>query len=113
MRSVAISTGITGPGAARKVEMKDGKNWFEEKITTWEPGEILTYQLTACSFPVSGLSHSYTFEDAGDRVRVKQAMEYTVKFGWLGRLMDKLMIRKQTQAGIDKFFDGLKKYSEQ
>ena len=113
LRSVAISTGITGPGAARKVEMKEGKNWFNEKITTWKPGEELSYQLTACSFPVSSLSHSYTFEEAGEGVRVKQVMDYTVKFGWLGRLMDWLMIEKQTQSGIDKFFDGLKKYSEQ
>ena len=112
-RSVPLSPSVKGLGAARKVDMKDGKNWFEEKITTWKPGEALTYQLTACSFPVSGLSHSYTFEDAGDQVRVKQVMEYTVKFGWLGKLMDNLMVRKQTQAGIDKFFEGLKKYSEQ
>ena len=112
-RSVSRSPSEKGLGAVRKVDMRDGKNWFEEKITAWKPGEILTYQLTACSFPVSGLSHSYTFEDAGDQVRVKQVMEYTIKFGWLGKLMDTLMIRKQTQAGIDKFFDGLKKYSEQ
>ena len=112
-RSVSLSPGAKGPGAARKVHMKDGKNWFEEKITVWRPNEELAYQLTACSFPVSGLSHSYTFEPVKEGIRVTQLMEYTVKFGLLGRWMDKWMIRKQTQAGIDKFFDGLKKYSEQ
>ena len=39
-------------------------------------------------------------------------MEYTVKFGLLGKLLDSLMIRKQTEGGIKKFFDGLKAYAE-
>jgi len=39
-------------------------------------------------------------------------MEYTVKFGVLGKLMDVLMMRKQSDAGIKKFFAGLKTYVE-
>jgi hypothetical protein len=39
-------------------------------------------------------------------------MEYTVKFGLLGQLLDALMIRKQSDAGIKKFFSGLKNYAE-
>jgi hypothetical protein len=39
-------------------------------------------------------------------------MEYTVKFGWLGKLLDALVIRKQSDAGIKKFFAGLKSYTE-
>jgi uncharacterized protein YndB with AHSA1/START domain len=111
-KSTLISTEKTGPGAKRKVDMLDGKNWFEEKITDFEPGKTLTYQLTACSFPIAGLKHTYTFEKLGDQTKVKQLMEYTVKFGLLGKLMDALMIRKQSDAGIKKFFAGLKKYAE-
>ena len=39
-------------------------------------------------------------------------MEYTVKSGVLGKLLDALMIRKQSDAGIKKFFVGLKSYTE-
>jgi hypothetical protein len=39
-------------------------------------------------------------------------MDYTVKFGVLGKLMDALMVRKQSDAGIKKFFAGLKSYIE-
>ncbi len=39
-------------------------------------------------------------------------MEYTVKFGLLGKLLDTLMIRKQSDTGIKKFFSGLKSYAE-
>lgn len=111
-KSTLISVEKTGMGAKRKVDMLDGKNWFEEKITECKPNELLTYQLTDCSFPIKGLKHSYSFEKIGTQTKVKQVMEYTVKFGLLGKLMDSLMIRKQSDAGIKKFFGGLKQFAE-
>ena len=111
-KSTLISSEKTGVGAKRKVNMLDGKNWFDEKITVFKPNEALSYQLTDCSFPIKGLQHSYTFEKIGNQTKVKQVMEYTVKFGLLGKLLDSLMIRKQSDIGIKKFFVGLKSYAE-
>jgi uncharacterized protein YndB with AHSA1/START domain len=76
--STLVSFVKTGIGAKRKVLMRDGKNWFDEKITIFKPNEALTYQLTDCSFPIKGLKHSYSFEKSGSQTKVKQVMEYTV-----------------------------------
>jgi ribosome-associated toxin RatA of RatAB toxin-antitoxin module len=65
MKSKAISEISSGIGAARKVDMKDGKNWFEEKCTISKPNESIAYELTACSFPVHQLKHTYSFEKIG------------------------------------------------
>lgn len=111
-KSTIISNEKTGLGAKRKVNMLDGKNWFDEKIAVFEPNKALTYQLTDCSFPIKGLKHSYFLEKKGSQTIVQQVMEYTVKFGFLGKLLDSLMIRKQSDAGIKKFFTGLKQYAE-
>jgi ligand-binding SRPBCC domain-containing protein len=112
-KSLLLSTEKkTGIDAKRRVDMLDGKNWFEEKISRYQPNESLAYELTACSFPVHKLKHSYGFQKIGDKTKVSQVMEYTVKFGLLGRLLDVLMIRKQSDAGIKKFFGGLKSYLE-
>ena len=111
-KSTLVSTEKTGLGAKRKVLMLDGKNWFDEKVTVFKPNEALAYQLTDCSFPIQRLKHSYSFEKVGNQTIVKQVMEYTVKFGLLGRLLDSLMIRKQSDTGIKKFFAGLKSYAE-
>jgi uncharacterized protein YndB with AHSA1/START domain len=111
-KSTAVSSIRSGAGAVRKVNMKDGKNWFEEKCTLSKPGEALIYELTACSFPIHGLKHSYRFEQNGNGVKVKQVMEYQVKFGLLGKFLDVIMIRKQTDSGVKKFFSGLKSYVE-
>ena len=39
-------------------------------------------------------------------------MEYELKFGPIGRLMDAVMVRKKWDAGIKRFFAGLKRYVE-
>jgi ribosome-associated toxin RatA of RatAB toxin-antitoxin module len=111
-RSTLLSSEKSGLGAKRKVNMVDGKNWFDEKVSVFKPNEALTYELTACSFPIHRLRHSYSFEKIGNQTKVKQVMEYTVKFGLFGKLLDNLMIRKQSDSGIKKFFAGLKKYAE-
>jgi len=111
-KSTLISSVKTGLGAKRKVNMLDGKNWFDEKISVFKPNEALTYELTACSFPIHQLKHSYSFEKAGNQTKVKQVMEYKVKFGLFGKALDRLMIRKQSDIGIKKFFGGLKNYAE-
>ena len=111
-KATLISDNKTGLDAKRKVLMQDGKNWFDEKITVFKPNEELVYQLTDCSFPIKGLKHTYSFQKIGNQTKVQQAMEYTVKFGLLGVLMDKTMIGKQFNSGINKFLTGLKTYAE-
>ncbi len=111
-KSTLVSTEKTGIGAKRKVLMLDGKNWFDEKVIVFKPNEALTYQLTDCSFPIKGLKHSYSFEKVGSQTKVKQVMEYTVKFGLFGKLLDAIMIRKQSDRGIKNFLAGLKSYAE-
>ncbi|GCC53727.1 SRPBCC family protein [Chryseotalea sanaruensis] len=111
-KATLISENKTGLNAKRKVLMLDGKNWFDEKITVFKPNEELVYQLTDCSFPIKGLKHTYSFQKNGNSTKVQQVMEYTVKYGILGVLMDKMMIGKQFNSGINKFLTGLKTYAE-
>jgi ribosome-associated toxin RatA of RatAB toxin-antitoxin module len=94
-KATLISENKTGLEAKRRVHMQDGKNWFDEKITVFKPNEELVYQLTDCSFPIKGLKHTYSFQKIGNQTKVQQVMEYTVKFGLPGVLLDKIMIGKQ------------------
>lgn len=112
-KATLISDNKTGQGAKRKVVMLDGKNWFDEQITVYKPNEELVYQLTACSFPIKDLKHTYHFHVTGNSTKVQQTMDYKVKYGWFGILMDKMMIGKQFNSGINKFLNGLKSYAEQ
>jgi len=39
-------------------------------------------------------------------------MEYQLKFGLLGKLLDAVIVRRKWNAGIKGFLSGLKRYAE-
>ena len=110
-KSTLTSSAVNGVGASRKVDMLDGKNWFEETCTVSRKNEVLKYELTACSFPVNNLDHSYSFEERNGKVKVTQRMNYQMKYGFLGKVLG-LMIKPQYNKGIRQFLGGLKSYTE-
>jgi ligand-binding SRPBCC domain-containing protein len=110
-KSIATSKIKSGIGASRKVDMLDGKNWFEEKCTIFEPNKALEYTLTACSFPVHNLKHDYSFEQLGNKTKVTQKMEVEMKYRLLGRIMFALL-RSKWNFGNKQFLSGLKAASE-
>jgi ligand-binding SRPBCC domain-containing protein len=107
VRSRLTSSAGTGLGAARRCELEP-KGWFEERVTEWQPGEALTFELSACNLPVAFLRHRYTLVPDGSGTRVTQHMEYRLKYGLLGRALDALVVRRQWDAGIKGFLAGLK-----
>lgn len=110
-KSTATTAIKSGLGASRKVDMLDGKNWFEESCTTYEPNKALAYTLTACSFPVHKLHHDYSFEQVGNKIKVSQKMNIQMKYGVLGKLMF-VLLKPKWNSGIKEFLNGLKKVSE-
>ena len=92
--------------------MKDGKHWFDERVTTFEPASALAFELTACNFPIKKLSHSYSLAEDAERTTVTQVMTYTPRFGLAGKLLDAIAIRRNSDAGVKKFFNGLKAHAE-
>ncbi len=110
-KSKIVSSQKEGLGAARQCDLTPG-GWFKERVAEWRPHEGLAFELFECTLPVRRLKHSYTLTpDAGGTV-VNQRMEYELKFGPLGRLMDVVMVRKKWNIGIQGFFAGLKRYVE-
>ena len=110
-KSQIVSPSQTGPGAMRRCELVAG-GWFEEKIVAWNPPTGLSFQLVSCSLPVRHLVHSYVLSPSGTGTLVQQRMEYQLKFGPVGRVMDALMVRSKWDTGIKSFFAGLKAYAE-
>ena len=108
---IVLSASKQGPGAARKCDLAPG-GWFKERVGTWRPNEAISFELYECTLPVRALRHSYTLVSDGGGTVVRQRMEYELKFGPLGRLLDALVVRRKWNAGIRGFFSGLKKHVE-
>lgn len=111
--SKVLTQNKKGEGAKRRVEMNDGKNWFEETCTVYEENNDLKYELNACSFPVHNLFHRYKFEKIGeDTYKVVQTQSYKMKYGILGNILG-IAIKSKWNKGIKDFLQGLKTISEQ
>jgi ligand-binding SRPBCC domain-containing protein len=110
-KSEIVTPTREGPGSARRCDLKPG-GWFKERVADWKPNESLSFELFECTLPVRRLRHSYTLTPDGSGTVVRQRMEYQLKFGPIGKLMDTMMVRKKWDAGIKGFFDGLKVYVE-
>ncbi len=109
--STPLSQATAGLGVERRVDMLDGKNWFEEKCTAYVKHEALTFELQACSFPVHSLRHSYSFQEMNGKTQVTQHMEYQLKYGILGQLLG-LILRPMWNKGNRTFLQGLQDYTE-
>lgn len=110
-KSKVVSSQREGLGAARQCDLTPG-GWFKERVAEWRPHEALAFELFECTLPVRRLNHSYTLTPDSGGTIVKQRMEYKLKFGPLGKLMDAMMVRKRWNIGIQDFFAGLKHYVE-
>jgi ligand-binding SRPBCC domain-containing protein len=110
-RSEIVSPAKEGPGAARRCDLTPG-GWFKERVADWRPNEALSFELYECTLPVRRLRHSYTLVREGDGTLVRQRMEYELKFGPVGKLLDAVMVRRKWNAGIKGFLSGLKRYTE-
>jgi ligand-binding SRPBCC domain-containing protein len=111
VKSEIVTSSHEGQGAARRCDLKPG-GWFKERVAEWTPNQSLSFELFECTLPVRRLKHSYTLTSDGSGTTVHQRMEYELKFGPIGKLMDAMMVRKKWDAGIKGFFSGLKHYVE-
>jgi len=110
-RSEINSPSSEGVGASRHCDLRAG-GWFRDRVTVWEPFRELEFELYDCSLPVRRLRHRYVLTPDQNGVRVEQEQEYELKYGALGALLDRLVVRGKWDAGIKSFFSGLKSYVE-
>lgn len=92
-RSPVLSAHRTGLGAVRRVELYDGTSAVEE-VTSLDEGRSLTVTMSEFSMPLSRGAATFEVEADGDeRTLVTMTMDYEMKYGPLGWLMNAIMLR--------------------
>lgn len=106
-----ISPMKEGVGASRQCEMKpDG--WVKERVVGWEPKEAITMELYESPWPVNFMRWRTSLVPENGGTRVSQNMEYELKFGPLGKLLDLIVMRRKLNKIIEDTFSNLKGYVE-
>ena len=106
-----LSTVREGIGASRHCDLKP-KGWVKERVIAWEPQKAVTMELYESQWPLEFMRWRTALAPDGAGTRVSQQMEYQVKFGALGALLDKLVMRRKLDQTLAEVFVSLKRFVE-
>ena len=111
--STSHSTSATneGVGASRHCDLRGGS--IEERIVAWEDGRSLTIDIFDAQGSPSRLARAtakFTVEAANGRSIVTASLDYRLKGGLLGALMDALVARRQLASSFEQLLAGLRRH---
>ena len=109
--AVYTTTMREGVGAARRCDFKP-KGWAKERVIAWEAQKAITLEIEESQLPFEFMRWRTAVAPDGAGTRVTQQLEYKVKFGLLGRLLDKLVIRRKIDQTLAQLFINLKQFVE-
>lgn len=101
----------TGVGARRSCDLLP-KGRIVERVTHWEDGRALGLEVAESDWPIHFMRWVTRVEPADGGTRITQSLEYEVKFGPLGWLLDRLMMRRRLTATLDAVFASLVRHAE-
>ena len=100
-----------GVGAKRACELVP-KGRVVERVTHWDDGRAVGLEVAESDWPVHFIRWVTRIEGVGGATRITQDLEYEVKFGPLGWLLDQLVMKKKLASTLDLVFAELVKQAE-
>lgn len=101
-----------GLGATRYCDL-GGKNYLDEEVVLWQPNEKLTMRITGTNLPFATADIRFTLRPENGATVVTVSPLYTLKYGPLGELLDRVYVRGSYQKGMQSLLAGLKTYVEE
>ena len=100
-----------GIGASRHCDLQNPSGTLEERAIEWREGEGYTIDVYESSLPLKNMV-KFAISPEGDGTRVYVTVDYRLKYGPVGALLDVLFVRRQIQKGFDRLVAGLKYHVE-
>lgn len=102
-----------GVGASRHCDLLPAGS-IEETATEWHEGEGYVLEVRGGEgLPPFKKAHiHFTLKEDGQETVATMSLEYTLKFGLIGKLMDAWKVRPMFRTVVPRVMAGLKKYSE-
>ena len=102
-----------GLGAVRQCNMYDG-NYALERIIAWdEAHRSYKVQLIDSSLPVKSILATLSVQDAGnDKSKLLVEMNIKAKYGLLGKIMERLVMKPQLGGTVGDLLGGVEAYDK-
>ena len=101
----------TGVGARRSCDLLP-RGRVVERVTHWEDGRALGLEVAASDWPIHFMHWVTRIEAQGGGTRITQTLEYEVKFGPLGWILDRVVMKRKLVATLDAVFASLVRCAE-
>jgi hypothetical protein len=101
----------TGIGAERVCDLLP-KGRVVERVTHWEDGRAVGLEVAQSDWPIRFMHWVTRIEPKDGGSLITQQLEYALKFGPLGWLIDKLVMKRKLTATLDDVFGRLARRSE-
>lgn len=106
-KSPLLTGNATGLGATRRCDFYDGTSVVEEVVAV-RPREFVEIALSEFSMPFSRAKARIDVAAEGDdRTRVQLTMDFSMKYGPVGWLMEAAMVRPMMSQMLDQVLAGL------
>jgi hypothetical protein len=100
----------TGVGATRVCELLP-KGRVVERVTRWEEGRALGLEVAESDWPVHFMRWVTRVDPRPGGTRITQELEYSVKFGPIGWLLDRLAMKRKLRTSLDAIFASLVRHA--
>ena len=98
-------------GAERECDLgKDGK--IKERVTAYKEGDSISMEMYSHNWPLEFMKWETHVQSSSDGTIVSQNMQYKMKFGIFGALLDQLVMRKKLDSSLNSIFASMKDYIE-
>jgi len=101
----------TGVGARRVCALVPNGR-VVERVTVWEDQRALGLEVAESDWPIHFMRWVTRLEQRGEGTRITQELEYRVKFGPMGWVLDRLVMERKLRSSLDAIFGSLAKHAE-
>ena len=101
----------TGLGATRFCDI-DGRQNLDEEVVHFAPERAITFRITRSTLPFRRADISFTLVSQGPATNVAVSPSYALKYGPVGRLLDRLFVARAYRQGMRGLLSGLKTRAE-
>jgi len=100
-----------GLGAERVCDLAP-RGRVVERVVHWEDGRAVGLEIVESDWPVRSMRWVTRVEPAAGGSRIRQELEYAMKFGPLGWLLDRLVLRRKLSRSLDEVLARLVRMGE-
>ena len=109
--AVCLTNNREGVGASRSCTMKDGSE-VKERVIEIEDMHAITMELYESNWPMKDMRWRTALEENQGKTLVTQKLEYKMKFGALGALLNTLILKNKLNSNLAVVFTNMKNYIE-